>query len=515
MMASILAGDFGWGYHAGARRSKSPARPAREEGMPHTDRDVPRCLCLYGTGAELLDCFELAREAGVEIFTSLRLAAAPVSPHPTAALEAAQLGIDWYETLEALLAKVTDGLLLPLGPEAAMADGLPEGCLALPVAAARCFFPLLARAASRDACQPDLARARRLLATVLDRVDDEIALLSPDGRILDANARLAERLERPREAVIGLPAGDVFPDFPDLAAGGASGPPILETLARGRKATRESSRLEKGGRLRYFRTAFYPVPDAMGSLAQLVTVRRDITEDVFMERRLQKSERLAAIGELSMFISHEIRNPLFAIAGFANALLRAKDLGETSREKASIILAESRRLDDILKDIINFARPIASKPGEVDLSEVARRTIGLMRLGLESQGITVTCSPDPNIPVAKGDPDTLAQCLLNCLKNSQEAMPHGGAITVSTGRRDSRVFLAVADTGPGIPPDILPQVFNPFFTTRDKRAGLGLAMTKKILEDQGGTVEIESEPGQGTSVTLLLPPFLELPNEES
>ena len=94
-------------------------------------------------------------------------------------------------------------------------------------------------------------------------------------------------------------------------------------------------------------------------------------------------------------------------------------------------------------------------------------------------------------------------------------MPGGGAITVSTGRRGNQVYLAVADNGPGIAPEVLPQVFNPFFTTRDKRAGLGLAMTKKILEDLGGTVEIESDSGQGTTVTLLMPASLQLPNKES
>jgi signal transduction histidine kinase len=483
--------------------------------MPTSRRDTDRCLCLYGSGRDLLDCFELARQAGVEIFAPTPLAAAPTAPHPEAAQEARLLGIAWHDTLSAMLAAVKAGLLVPLGPEAVPPSELPGDCLVLPSGAGMTMFTLLARAASRDACRPDLARARRLLATVLDRLDEEIALLAPDGLVLDANAQLAGRLERPREEVIGLTAAAVFPDFPDLAAAGENESSILETLARGRKATREDSRLDGKGRLRYFRTTFYPVPDAAGNLAQLVVVRRDITQDVFLERRLQKSERLAAIGELSMFISHEIRNPLFAIAGFANALLRAKDLGEASREKASIILSESKRLDDILKDIINFARPIEAKAGEADLGEVARRTLAIMRLGLETQGITATLALDPAAPMGRGDPDTLAQCLLNCLKNSQEAMPDGGAITVSTGRRDNQVFLAVADNGPGIPPDVLPQVFNPFFSTRDKRSGLGLAMTKKILEDLGGTVEIESGPDQGTTVTLLLPASLVPPSEET
>lgn len=482
--------------------------------MPITPADAERSLCLYGTGEDLLDCFELARQAGVDVFTETRLAAAPIAPHAEAALEARLLGIDWYDSLEAMLGAVRNGLLCPAGADFILPDGLPDGYVVLSAEASRIMLSLVAKAASRETCRPDLARARRLLATVLDRMDEEIALLSPDGLVLDANTPLADRLERSREAVIGLPAGEVLPHFPDLAAPAPDGPSILETLGRGRTATREDSRVDRKGRLRYFRTTFYPVPDAAGALAQLVAVRRDITQDVFLEQRLQKSERLAAIGELSMFISHEIRNPLFAIAGFANALLRAKDLGEASREKASIILSESKRLDDILKDITNFARPITAKPGEADLGEVARRTLALMRLGLESQGITVTTDLPPDVPMGRGDPDTLAQCLLNCLKNAQEAMPSGGAITVSTGRRGNQVFLAVADNGPGIPPDVLPQVFNPFFTTRDRRAGLGLAMTKKILEDLGGTVEIESDPGQGATVTLLLPAALQLPNEE-
>jgi PAS domain S-box-containing protein len=481
-----------------------------------TDPDVATCLCLYGSGEDLLNCFELARQAGLEeVFADVRLAAAPTAPHDDAAREAAVLGIAWHDTLDAMLAAETGGLLLPLSDAAGLPALLPGNGRSLPPQAARLLFTLVSRAATRVSCQPDMARARRLLATVLDRMDEEIALLSPEGLILDANAKLAERMEQSREALVGQPGSVVFPNFPDLDAldenGGVS---IRAALHLGRKATREASRLDRRGRLRYFRMTFYPVPGPDGALAHLVAVRRDITQDVFVERRLQKSERLAAIGELSMFISHEIRNPLFAIAGFANALLRAKDLGGSSREKASIILSESKRLEDILKDITNFARPTSSKPGELDLGDVATRTTALMRLGLESQGIVVTLALSPETPMARGDPETMTQCLVNCLKNAMEAMPGGGHIKVSTGHAGGRVYLSVADDGPGIPADILPQVFNPFFTTRDKRAGLGLAMTKKILEDLGGSVKLESEPGQGTVVTLYLPPFLELSPEE-
>ncbi len=490
------------------------------------DRALPTRLCFFGDGRELLDCFEQLRQAGVnqpgQTLAGASLAAAPSNGNGgkdaslgIAAREARELGIDWHADAVGMLTGQEQGLLLCL-TQADLPCPLPEGWQVFSPADARVFLGMVARAASPAACRPDMARARRLLSTVLDRLDDEVALLDPKQILLDGNAGLAARLERPREQLAGLSAAEAFPDFPDMDAPGPDHrPSIREALAAGRKASRESSRLDGRGRLRYFRTTFYPVPGPDGCLDHQAVVRRDITQDVFLERRLQKSERLAAIGELSMFISHEIRNPLFAIAGFANSLLRAKDLGETSREKASIILAESRRLDDILKDIINFSRPVDAKSGEADLGEVARRTTALMRRALEAKGITVTLDLPAELPMARGDPETLTQCLINCLKNAMEAMPEGGAVTVSTRLDDGRVCLSVRDDGPGIPSEVLPNVFNPFFTTRDRRAGLGLAMTKKILEDLGGSVELVSKPGKGTTVTLRLPPYLELTPEEA
>ncbi len=491
----------------------------------HQDRDLPPRLCLFGDGRALLDCFELLRQAGIDgpgdTLAGAKLAAAPArngdggSVVATAACAAREMGIDWHDDAASMLASDAPGLLFCLAADAAPPGPLPTGWRCYPFEDASLLLELLVRAACPHACRPDMARARRLLATVLDRMDDEIALLGPDARLCDANARLSARLGRPREALAGLAATEAFPDFPDLDAPGPEGrSPVREALAAGRRADRENSRIDRRGRLRYFRTTFYPAPGSDGRPDHMAVVRRDVTQDVFLERRLQKSERLAAIGELSMFISHEIRNPLFAIAGFANALLRAKDLGEASREKASIILQESKRLDDILKDIINFSRPVSAKPGEADLGEVVKRTTALMRHAMEAQGIRLTLDLSPDAPMARGDSETLSQCLLNCLKNAMEAMPKGGNVTVSTSLEDGRVRLSVADDGPGIAPDILENVFNPFFTTRDKRAGLGLAMTKKIVEDLGGTVELVSTPGNGVVVTLSLPPSLDLAPEE-
>ena len=143
--------------------------------MPDTPVAADRCLCLYGKGEDLLDCFELARQVGVDVFTETRLAAAPAGPHPGAALEARLLGIEWYDSLEAMFGAIPNGLLCPAGPDLVLPEDVPEGYVVLSAEAARSLLTLLAKAVSRETCRPDLARARRLLATVLDRMGSSLS----------------------------------------------------------------------------------------------------------------------------------------------------------------------------------------------------------------------------------------------------------------------------------------------------------------------------------------------------
>jgi signal transduction histidine kinase len=267
--------------------------------------------------------------------------------------------------------------------------------------------------------------------------------------------------------------------------------------------------VDQEGRVQYFRIYTYPIFNESGELTHVVEMRRDITSRTRIEQRLQQSERLAAIGELSTYIAHEIRNPLFAIGGFANSLLRSDRLGEDDRSKVRIILDESKRLDGILKSILNFARPTNAKTHEVDVNSVVRETMEVMNLGCKQQGICMHRNLSPGLARAKGDPELLKQCLINMIKNSIEAMEEkGGDLTVSTAMEENFIVIRVEDNGRGIPEENLPKVFNPFFSTKDKGSGLGLAMTKKIVDELGGRVELDSAPGAGTTISLYLPPIL-------
>ena len=358
------------------------------------------------------------------------------------------------------------------------------------------------------ACSLDLQRERTLLSTVIDQIPDDIILLDAAACVVEINLAAVERGGGRREDYVGRPCWESLGDFQSVCELSVGDEDFWQAVRKGGRHEHVQTKVDEKGRMHYFRVYSYPVSGPDGELSYIVLLRRDITQRTYMERRLQQSEKLAAVGELSTFIAHEIRNPLFAIAGFANSLLRTPGLDDKSREKVSIILEESNRLDTILKSILNFARPTQGKAGQVDVGLVAGQTMELMAFGCQNQKIEVKMEIAPGLPMAKGDPELLKQCIINMVKNSMEAMPEGGLLTLRCYPRGDTVILEVVDTGRGIAAEHLDQVFNPFFSTKDKGSGLGLAMTKKILDEAGGSVELDSVVGQGTRVRLVLPPVV-------
>jgi PAS domain S-box-containing protein len=355
------------------------------------------------------------------------------------------------------------------------------------------------------ACSLSLAQERTLLSSVIDQMPDDIVILDVASRVVDINRAAMDRLGGHREDFLGKPCFEALAGFKGICEPLAD-VTLWESVRQGGKSEEVFTLVDDSGRVRYFRVYVYPVLDEEARLTHVMVLRRDITQGTYMERRLQQAEKLAAVGELSTYVAHEIRNPLFAIAGFANALLRSGSLDEKSRAKVSIILEESNRLDKILKSLLNFSRPTQGADGLVDAPQVAAQTMELMALACQKQGISVKTDLAPGLPNAKGDPELIKQCLINMVKNSMEAMPDGGELTLRCFLRGDSVVVELSDTGRGIPHENLDQVFNPFFSTKQQGAGLGLAMTKKILGEIGGSVELESEVGKGTTVRLVLAP---------
>jgi signal transduction histidine kinase len=295
---------------------------------------------------------------------------------------------------------------------------------------------------------------------------------------------------------------------PRLLADGEDPCSFFQARASGKKAEGLISDILPDGRIRYLHTLCFPLRGRGEMPLQFLFMRRDVTERMQIAHRLQQAEKMAAIGELSTYVAHEIRNPLFSIGGFANALLRHPALDEEAREKARIIFTESRRLDVIVSNIINFARPTRQDLDVFELEPVIRQTLSLMTLGGEERGLRAEAVLEDGLPKAMGNAENLKQCLINLVKNALEAMPGGGSLVIRCLRDKDTVRISVEDTGQGIAPEIQAQIFNPFFSTKEGGAGLGLAMTRKIINEMGGKVTLKSRPGAGTTVILQLPAAL-------
>lgn len=355
-----------------------------------------------------------------------------------------------------------------------------------------------------------IVRMQKSFIAMINNLETDIILMDEHGITLEVNNFFVRRKGGRRKDFIGKPCEEL--DGKDMCCVGDSEECPLDQAERtNSKVTSVYSHLV-GSTLQYFRVDVFPLPDDMGKPRYMLT-RDDVTDIVQLQQRVQQSEKMAAIGELSTYIAHEIRNPLFAIGGFANALMRNPSLNDSGREKASIILEEAQRLDGILKSILNFSKPLDTEMGEIDLGQVAAQTVKIMSMGDENRHIDTSLEVQLRLPHARGNADLVKQCLINIIKNAQEAMPDGGKISVSVAQARNMLEIKVEDSGPGIKKEILGQIFNPFFSTKNKGAGLGLAMTKKLIEDMGGKLELQSNLGQGTTVHIMLMPALAVTEE--
>ena len=386
---------------------------------------------------------------------------------------------------------------------------LPTGIILLERAAASFFIQLMDQGQMGLACSIDRQNTLNMLTTIIDQFTDEILFLDAEGTVVNCNQAGCARSGGAKRNVIGKPVREVLSGMTPVRDGDSplDPDPFERTRRTGEPAEAVVSEVGEDGLARYYRVYTHPVMD-MARLSHVVLIRRDITRRTQMENRLQQSEKLASIGELSAYLAHEIRNPLMAISGFANSLLRTAEMDDASRDKLGIILTESKRLDAILKSVSNFAQPMDAKSEEVDVNRVAMTTMEVMGIGSDQQGIDIRLQLDPGVAKAKADPELITQCLINLVKNAMEALSGGGILIVRTALKGRRVLLEVEDNGPGIPVRVRDQLFSPFFSTKGKGAGLGLAMVRKIMDQIGGDVRLVSRDGKGTKVSLLLPPAL-------
>jgi signal transduction histidine kinase len=239
----------------------------------------------------------------------------------------------------------------------------------------------------------------------------------------------------------------------------------------------------------------------------IMVLERARSESERLHARLREAERLATAGELAAGMAHEIRNPLAAILN-ATALL-TDDTGLTPDERASTLTAlrtEARRLNRILSDFLQFARPQQARRAPGDIREVVQHVSSLIREDRSrAPRVDVRVAVDPAVPRFPFDRDQLTQVLWNVALNAVEAMNGRGRLSLEVNRQHGDVALSVSDTGGGIATENLSRVFEPFYTGKPNGSGLGLTIAERIMGAHGGRIEIDSELGRGTRVTLLFP----------
>jgi signal transduction histidine kinase len=285
-----------------------------------------------------------------------------------------------------------------------------------------------------------------------------------------------------------------------LAVGAAL---LMVRTLRPLSVLREHARQIAGGD--YARRTGIASRDEIGDLAREFDAMAAAIEE--REHRLIRSERLATVGRMAAHITHEIRNPLASLG--LNVELLADEVGPDNDEARKLVSSmgkEVDRLSEITETYLRFVRLPKPKLEHEDVGSIVTSVLEFARAELTLAGITLAIDIEPDLPEIAADESQIRQALLNLVRNAKEAMVGGGRIQVTVGKApDGQVRLVLSDSGPGISRENLANIFEPFFSTKAKGTGLGLALVQQIISEHGGRIEVDCPPSGGTSFAILLP----------
>lgn len=344
-----------------------------------------------------------------------------------------------------------------------------------------------------------LSRIKAFSDNIVENMPVGLLFIGEDGKIMtlnDASERML--LISPLES-IGRQAGDLLPaEIVGLVAEVPGGDGIII----------KEIQCSIQGKITLFEASAGILKDDENTFLGHIILLRDISEIAHLKKEVQQRERLASLGSLAAGIAHEIRNPLSSIKGFATYFKeRYRDVPE-DQKTADVMIAEVERLNRVISQLLEFARPMNVQRKEVCINDIVRHALDTISSQAGSRNIRVERQGIPKEAVfAFIDPDKLGQVLLNIFLNAMEAMEQGGTLSVSIreDRAGDTVSLEISDTGHGIPREDISRVFDPYYTTKQSGTGLGLAIVHKIVEAHGAQIQVQSSQGKGTCVTITLP----------
>jgi two-component system sensor histidine kinase AtoS len=330
------------------------------------------------------------------------------------------------------------------------------------------------------------------------------ALLALDDRmcVVRANPAAGEMLGYRTEELVGLPVKDVLVGPDDALA------TLLDALGHDRPAERQLLTIHRRDGTP-FPVQIRAVPAGDAGPARLLVILVDQSERQALVEQQETLSQRALLGEVTAIFAHEVRNPINNIS--TGVQLIASRLGKDHPHHESLerIRNECTRLDQLLSDVLFFARPLELKMEKIDLAELLDRLLARWKPRMELAQVQCHTSFAKGAPKVDVDPRTFEQVIVNLISNALQAMPQGGSLTVTLDclatTQGKMVELKIADTGPGMPPDVLARIFDPFFTTKKEGTGLGLAIARRILTAHKGVIDVESFPDAGTVFSIRVP----------
>lgn len=340
------------------------------------------------------------------------------------------------------------------------------------------------------------------LASVLQSLSEGLLVTDSRNRIISVNGAALQILDLSQKQVQELKIDQLFAESPPEAR-------IMFDVETPHACQNVEIWFRGENRELLLSVNAVPLFDPNGSTIGRVFTFRDITEEKHRQEIFHRTEKLAAVGQLSAGIAHELNTPLGSILGYARLLQKGDNLQPDQRERLAIIAEQAKKSSAIIRELLDFSRLSTPLPNQVvscDLNKVIGEAIRVLQAELDKRFIMVKLDLD-TVPDVEADPKRLEQVLVNMLLNSAQAMGSNGEINITTQSFEQDARIIVKDSGPGIAPENLSRIFDPFFTTKPvgTGTGLGLSICAGIINDYGGAIDVKSAPDEGTVFSIILP----------
>ena len=351
-----------------------------------------------------------------------------------------------------------------------------------------------------DVNRQNLAQLKALNENVIESIPSGVLTLTYEGIVMFANPAAGARLDRVGVDPIGRHIIETG-FFDDESWERSLAAVARESIARGEREV-----VREGGEHEIIGYALTPLRTLEGDPYGMTLIFQDLTEKRKLEEQLRMKDRMAAVGELSAGIAHEIRNPLAAISGSVQVLRKSERLTEKEQRLMSIILTESERLNQSIASFLRFVKPQERSPEAFDVAASLAETLELFGNSVELHPAhAIVAEIEPKHFELFGDPNQIRQVFWNVAKNAIQAMPGGGSLTVTTSIVDGAYRIAFRDEGTGMSDEEKGRLFQPFRTSSAAGTGLGMAISYRIVQEHGGAIEVETKPDRGTTITIALP----------